>query len=93
MIRSINKNTVFLSIRKLLYLNIRAYNKYITQEYLDLKDFVSLLRLSHPLDRESLGFACLRMGLITNEEYKEITKKESPNERSTRIARLKAGYR
>jgi hypothetical protein len=83
----IRKTNETVSIRKRICHNIQAYNKYATDEYLCTLFPISLLRLSHPLDRPSFAFQCQKLGLITMDEFKEVTKINlSENEIKKRFA-------
>ena len=62
------------SWRVLISQNIKAYNKYQTDEYLFALTPLSLCRLSHPIDRMSFAYQAQRLGLITLAEYNEVIK-------------------
>ena len=49
-------------------MHIQGCNKYMTDEYLDTLNVLSLLRLTHPTDRKQYAAECEREGLITKEE-------------------------
>jgi len=62
------------NIVKLIRQNIKAYNRFMTDEYLDKLNFASLLRLTHPSDRPVFALALFRSRHLGEKDYKELTK-------------------
>ena len=52
--------------------NIKAYNKYMTDKYLDELSSMSLLRLTHPADRIDFATGMKELGFITKEELDKL---------------------
>jgi hypothetical protein len=61
-----------MSIRKRIINNAKAYNKYLTNEYLEKLSTPSLLRNANPADRFGMAKITYNQGLIDKIEFKEF---------------------
>jgi len=73
--------------------NIKAYNKYMSDEYLQTLSVVTLLRLCHPEDRPAYADRCHKLRMINIFEFRECHTKweliKTKNENKKRFVRTK----
>jgi len=62
------------SLRKAMEVNAKAYNKYLTAEYLKGLRNIALLRLTHPTDRPGFARQLHQQGRMSEKKAREFTK-------------------
>lgn len=85
MIRTTDPKRKTRTLRSLICLNARAYNKYLTKEYLDGLGIRELLRYTHPIERMEFATKANQQGILS---YSELSKMRS-DERQRRLIRTK----
>lgn len=60
------------NVRESMRRNIKAYNRFMKDDYLFSLSALTLLRLVHPIDRPDFALECKRIGLVTEAEYRTV---------------------
>lgn len=59
-------------IRKVLYANIRGYNRHLPMEVLVKMNLMALLRNCHPVDRRDFARKMNALGLLSNTQVTQL---------------------